>query len=73
MEDGRWTTEKWRLSCEETNVEYARFSALTSDDDEPLFRKDDKEFENSSDYFTANDDDFIFPYPTMKSRNADIF
>ncbi|EFO99503.1 hypothetical protein CRE_22477 [Caenorhabditis remanei] len=60
---GRWivrTTEKWRYSYEETNVEYARFDALTSDDDEPLFRKD-------------NDDDLIFPYPPMKSRNADNF
>ena len=72
---GRWivrTTEKWRLSCEETNVEYARFSALTSDDDEPLFRKDDMEIDNSSDYIIANDDDIIFPYPPLKFRNADI-
>ncbi|KAF1749420.1 hypothetical protein GCK72_025888 [Caenorhabditis remanei] len=72
---GRWivrTTKKWRLSFEETNVEYARFGALTSDEDEPLFRKDDMEIDNSSDYIIANDDDIIFPYPPLKFRNADI-
>ncbi|KAF1746449.1 hypothetical protein GCK72_022905 [Caenorhabditis remanei] len=71
---GKWlalVNRKWRISEKEADIEHARFDSPISDVEE-LKNLGDMEWDTSCDYFTADDDDFIFPHPPMKSSESVI-